>query len=45
MPDEVEVRQLCLGEEVEGPDLATLKDFFRFYIATSRGKIVRTHPT
>jgi hypothetical protein len=25
---------------VEAPDLATIKDFFRFYIATSSGRIV-----
>jgi hypothetical protein len=25
---------------VEAPDLATLKDFFRFHAATSKGKIV-----
>jgi len=25
---------------VEAPDLATIKDFFRFYIATSYGRIV-----
>jgi len=25
---------------VEAPDLATIKDFFRFYIATSCGRIV-----
>ena len=39
MPDEAEARQLCLGEEVEAPDLANLKDFFRFYIATSQERI------
>jgi hypothetical protein len=29
---------------VEAPDLATVKDFFRFYIATGSGRIV-TKPT
>lgn len=35
VPSEEEVRAQCLGAEVEAPDLATMKDFFRFYIATS----------
>ena len=29
-----------MEEGVEAPDLATVKDFLRFYVATSRGKIV-----
>jgi hypothetical protein len=37
-------RQHCLGEGIEPPDLATVKDFLRFHVATSRGKIV-TQPT
>jgi hypothetical protein len=39
-PDEAEVRERFLGEGVEAPDLATMKDLFRFYAATSQGKIV-----
>lgn len=40
IPDEASARVHCLREGVHAPDLATLKDFFRFHIATSRGKIV-----
>ena len=43
-PDEVYARHYCLHQGVEAPDLATIKDFFRFFIATSCGKIV-TKPT
>jgi hypothetical protein len=39
-PNEASARHHCLGEGVDAPDLATIKDFLRFYIATSRGKIV-----
>jgi hypothetical protein len=39
-PDEASARHHCLDKEIEAPDLATVKDFLRFYIATSRGKIV-----
>jgi hypothetical protein len=38
-PDEASARQHCLYKRVAIPDLATVKDFLRFYIATSRGKI------
>ncbi|KAL2440885.1 hypothetical protein ABEF95_008226 [Exophiala dermatitidis] len=40
-PDEATARERCLGEGVDAPDLATVKDFLRFYVATSRGKIVK----
>src|SRR3954453_14768358 len=43
-PDEAYARHHCLHQGVEAPDLATIKGFFRFFIATSRGKIV-TKPT
>jgi hypothetical protein len=43
-PDEAYARHHCLHQGVEAPDLATIKDFFRFFIATSCGKIV-TKPT
>lgn len=39
IPDEASARQHCLCTGVDAPDLATVKDFLRFYIATSRGKI------
>jgi hypothetical protein len=34
--NEVDVHAQCLRRGIEVPDLATVKDFFRFYIATSR---------
>lgn len=40
VPDEAAIRERVLRKDVEAPDLATLKDFFRFYAATSKGKIV-----
>jgi hypothetical protein len=39
-PDEAYAKHHCLHQGVEAPDLATIKDFFRFYIATSCGRIV-----
>jgi hypothetical protein len=39
-PDEACARHHCLHQGVEAPDLATIKEFFRFYIATSCGRIV-----
>ena len=41
-PDEACARYCCLYQGVEAPDLATIKGgfFFRFYIATSCGRIV-----
>ena len=39
-PDEAYARHHYLHQGVEAPDLATIKDFFRFFIAMSCGKIV-----
>jgi hypothetical protein len=39
IPDEASARQHCLRKGIDAPDLATVKDFLRFYIALSRGKI------
>jgi hypothetical protein len=39
VPDEAAVRERVLRKNVEAPDLATVKDFLRFYAATSKGKI------
>lgn len=39
-PDEASARHYCLHRGRDAPDLVTVKDFLRFYIATSRGKIV-----
>jgi hypothetical protein len=39
-PDEACARYHSLREGVDAPDLATVKDFFRFYIATSCGRIM-----
>ena len=39
-PDEAYARHHYLRQGVEAPDLATIKDFFHFFIATSCGKIV-----
>jgi hypothetical protein len=39
IPDEASARQSYFCKEVDVPDLATVKDFLPFYIATSRGKI------
>jgi hypothetical protein len=39
-PEEACARDHCLHQGVEAPELATVKDFFRFYIATSYGRIV-----
>lgn len=40
-PDEDMARERCLRKGVDAPDMVTVKDFVRFYVATSRGKIVR----
>jgi hypothetical protein len=40
IPNEADARMYCLRKGVDAPDLATVKDFLRFCIATSRGKIV-----
>jgi len=42
IPSEDEVHAQYLHEGVEAPDLATLKDFFRFYIATSTPQLSDT---
>jgi hypothetical protein len=39
LPDEEEARQRWLGPGVAAPDLETVKDFIRFYIATSRPQL------
>lgn len=41
LPDEESARQHCLRPGVEAPDLATVKDFLRFYIATSRPQLTK----
>jgi hypothetical protein len=33
------VRESYLGEGVNTPNLATMKDFIKFYVVMSRGKI------
>jgi hypothetical protein len=38
-PDEETAREQCLWPGIEAPDLATVKDFLRFYIATSRPRL------
>jgi hypothetical protein len=43
-PDEACTRHHCLHQAVEAPNLATVKDIFRFYIATNYSRIV-TKPT
>jgi hypothetical protein len=40
VPDQAAVREQVLAKNVEAPDLATVKDFFRFCAATGKGKIV-----
>jgi len=39
-PSEAMARQRFLGKGAEATDLETVKDFLRFHISTSRGKIV-----
>ncbi|KIW11740.1 hypothetical protein PV08_09012 [Exophiala spinifera] len=41
-PDEATVRACCLAEGVPAPDLVTVKDFLRFYIATSHPQLERS---
>ena len=38
-PDEDAARDHCLPSGVEAPDLATIKDFFRFYAASSNPRL------
>jgi hypothetical protein len=40
VPDEAATRERVLRKNVEVPDLATLKDFFHFVAASSKGMIV-----
>ena len=40
-PDEAAARAYCFGEGVRAPALATVRDFFYFYAATSHGEIVK----
>jgi hypothetical protein len=39
--DEAAVRERVLRQNVEAPDLATVKDFLRFQAATGKGMIVK----
>ena len=39
LPDEDTAREDCLRPDIAAPDLVTVKDFIRFYIATSRPKL------
>jgi len=39
-PGEASARYHYLREGMEAPDLATAKDFFRYYISLSHGKIL-----
>ena len=40
VPDQAAVRERVLAKNVEAPDLATVKDSFRFCAATGKGKIM-----
>jgi hypothetical protein len=44
-PDEETARRQYLRSGVAAPDLATVKDFIRFYIATSRPRLDAEKPT
>lgn len=44
-PDEDTARSQYLDKEVPAPDLVTVKDFLRFYIATSHPQIDKYKPT
>jgi hypothetical protein len=44
-PDEETARNQCLYRGIAAPDLATVKDFLRFYIATSRPRLDADKPT
>jgi hypothetical protein len=39
LPDEGIARQHCLRPGITAPDLVTVKDFVRFYIATSHSQL------
>jgi hypothetical protein len=38
-PDEAAIREACLGKNVEAPNMVTIKDFRRFYILSSKGRL------
>jgi hypothetical protein len=40
LPGEETARNRCLRAGIEAPDLVIVKDFLRFYIATSRPQLV-----
>jgi len=40
LPDEAMARERSLWEAVNAPNLAIVKDFLRYYVATNRGKII-----
>jgi hypothetical protein len=40
-PDEATAKDRCLGEGVDAPALPTVKDFLRFYMAASWGKVIQ----
>jgi len=44
-PDEDSARSQYLGKGVPAPDLVTVKDFLRFYAATSHPQIDKERPT
>ncbi|EXJ96194.1 hypothetical protein A1O1_01320 [Capronia coronata CBS 617.96] len=44
-PDEDAARSRYLGEGVPTPDLLTVKDFLRFYVATSKSQLDKQKPT
>lgn len=43
-PNEDIARMCCLAEGVPAPDLITVKDFLRFYIATSHPQLEKSAP-
>jgi hypothetical protein len=45
LPDEDGIRSQYLGKGVTAPDLVTVKDFLRFYIATSHPQLDKKVPT
>jgi hypothetical protein len=44
-PDEEKAREDCLRKGIAAPDLASIKDFLWFYVATSKPQIDMTKPT
>ena len=45
LPSEEMARDRCLRPGIEAPDLVAVKDFLRFYIATSRPQLVNVPTT